>query len=141
MIPASGRGVSNGPVAWESPRGIRHGDAAGGRRRVGGPGPRPGQAPASAGHRPHRRPQAGDPEPVRLEIPALGAPTVLTLEGPDGKPVIDREVVVQSLPAGPLSDRLRPASLRTDGHSKVLLCGLPAGENVLRIRGAPIIRA
>jgi protocatechuate 3,4-dioxygenase beta subunit len=75
-----------------------------------------------------------DLDPIRLDIPVPGASAVLKIELAGGKSPGEVEVTV-ALPPGPLTDLLRPRSLRTDGTGRVLLAGLPAGESRLSIEG------
>jgi protocatechuate 3,4-dioxygenase beta subunit len=71
-------------------------------------------------------------QPLRLAIPAPGAPVQITLVDRDGKPDIGRVVALER--SGPLS-RLWPAELRSDGAGLIYVPTLEAGLHVLRVDG------
>ena len=72
--------------------------------------------------------------PIALAIPAPGRSVTLEIVRQGKAPLADTELTVD-LPAGPMTDAVRPKSLRTDGRGKVLLAGLPAGDNTVHIAG------
>jgi hypothetical protein len=76
-----------------------------------------------------------DLDPIRLDVPGPGASVVVKIEQAGGRPLAETDLTV-ALPPGPLTDRLRPLSLRTDAAGRVLLAGLPAGPNRLSVAGA-----
>ncbi len=65
-------------------------------------------------------------DPVHLDIEQPGAPVRVKLVDGHGKPLLDTEVELERLP-GPMTQRLCPKSMKTDGAGILILEGQAAG--------------